>query len=153
MFANVTGTSMAGGLPTVRAAQRLPHALRKPASARPASASIFRSQTPSGDQRKVPVNVSVAFPSDDAFGEKVPQGRERTPAASDSGSLAADFGKMGLSSAGVQAHRGSGAQATAAAGRASGGGAALPTSLKPPYGDAFSELGRGRSNISSITFG
>ena len=70
--AQLVGHTPGGGAPMAQLVG-LPQPMGRPGSARPGSASIFRSQTPRGEVKKVPINVNVAFPNDEAFAEKQPQ--------------------------------------------------------------------------------
>jgi len=125
----------------------------RPGSARPGSASIFRSQIPRSEHKKIPVHVGVAFPSDDAFADKHPQGRPRHPSGTPP--LCEGIGQMRISQ--------KGSDQPVAAGRPSGIVLRQSSGYKPRSANADllgqSETdqkpnGRGnRSNCSSIPGG
>ena len=158
--------SVSSGAPMAQLVGQMPQPRGRPGSARPGSASIFRSQTPRGESAKVPVNVSVAFPNDDSFAEKQPQGRQRVPVGG-TRELATDFGRMGFSAPpaprGHSLQPASAGRPTVVDPRGAAGGRAAPS--KPAYRDALdqdaaplrptsSQHSRGnRSNMSSVPGG
>lgn len=136
---------------------QLPQPVVRPGSARPGSASIFRGQTPRGQQKKVPLNVDVAFPSDGVFADKQPQGRQRVPSGPNE--LSADFRQMGFANALVNqpgaAGRPSGLEPRRVAGSYSNttGGRNFEPSAAGFTNTHATHHSRNRSNQSSIPGG
>jgi hypothetical protein len=136
---------------------QLPQPVVRPGSARPGSASIFRAQTPRGQQKKVPLNVGVAFPSDEAFADRQSQERQQVSAAPNE--LSADLKQMRFANVQVSqpaaAGRASGLESRRVAGtrtNATGGRTFEPVAAGLTHTQA-AHHGRSRSNRSSIPGG